>query len=198
MRQGMTGRRQFQYGDHLMVRRPGFTHHGIYVSNDRVIDFGGYDLRARHRHGVRPVTLREFAGSGKVEVVQHPSPGRMFGPNWLPGPLPPDQIVAEAERLAEIGFTGKYTLFGSNCEHFANWCVTGNYFESLQTKRFFVAHAVALQIMMLLYRWKGPTRWWRVTCSTLLLIAAIAQYQRRRAPYKFWEGVEINPKKPLE
>ena len=62
----------------------------------------------------------------------------MFGPNWLPSPLPRDQIVAEAERLAEIGFIGKYTLFGSNCEHVANWCVSGNYFESLQTKKFSV------------------------------------------------------------
>ena len=194
----MTDHSEFQYGDHLMVRRPGYAHHGIYVSDDRVIDFGGYDLRAKHRNGVRPVTLKDFAGGRKVEVVRHPSPGRMFGPNWLPNPLPPNQIVAEAERLAEIGFIGKYTLFGSNCEHVANWCVTGNYFESLQTKKFFLAHAVALQIMVLLYRWKGPTRWWRVTCWALLLIAAIAQYQWQRAPYKFWEGAEIKAKQPLE
>jgi HRAS-like suppressor 3 len=192
----VTVRGQFQYGDHLMVRRPGFTHHGIYVSDDRVIDFGRYDLRTRHHNGVQPVTLEQFASGRKVEVVRHPSPGRMFGPNWLPDSLPPDQIVAEAERLAEIGFAGKYTMFGSNCEHVANWCVTGHYFESLQTKKFFRAHAIALQIMLLLLRWKGPTRWWRVTCWALLLIGAIAQYQRHRAPYKFWDGVEIKPQWP--
>jgi HRAS-like suppressor 3 len=184
---------RFQYGDHLMVHRPGFTHHGIYVSDDRVIDFGAYDLRAKHRYGVRPVTLEEFAGGRKAEVVQHPSPGRMFGASWLPNPLPPDQIVAKAERLAEISFSGKYTLFGSNCEHVANWCVTGHYFESLQIKKFFRAHAIALLIMLALYRWKGHNRVWRVTYWALLLIGAVARYQSRRAPYKFWEGVEIKP-----
>jgi HRAS-like suppressor 3 len=192
----MTGQPKFRYGDHLMVHRPGFTHHGVYVSDERVIDFGAYDSRTKRHNGVRPVTLEQFAGGRRVEVVQHPSPGRMFGPRWLPNPLPPDQIVAEAERLAEIAFIGKYTLFGSNCEHVANWCVTGNYFESLQIKKFFRAHAIALLIMLLLHRWKGPNTVWRVTYWALLLLGAVAQYQWRRAPQKFWEGVEIKPGSP--
>jgi hypothetical protein len=190
---------QLEYGDHILVRREGYTHHGIYVSDDRVIDFGGYNLLHKHRNGVRPVTLEHFAGGRSVEAVPHPSPGRMFGPNWLPDRLPREQTVAEAERLAEIGFIGKYTLFGSNCEHVANWCVTGNYFESLQTKRFFAAHAVALEIMMLMSRSKHQTTWWRATCLALLGIGAIAQYQWQRAPYKFWEGIEQpRPRQPLQ
>lgn len=187
----MTGQSEFRYGDHLMARRPGFAHHGIYISDDRVIDFGGYDLRARHRHhGVRPITLRQFARGRKVEVVRHPSPGRMFGPDWLPGPLPPERIVAEAERLAKIGFEGKYTLYGSNCEHFANYCVTGHYFESLQTKKLLRRQAALLVIMILTARSSGRTKWWRITCSSLILANAIAGYQRQRAPRKFWQGVE--------
>jgi HRAS-like suppressor 3 len=193
----MTGHNEFSYGDHLMARRPGFAHHGIYVSDDRVIDFGAYDLHAKHHHnGVRPVTLQQFARGRKVDVVRHPSPGRMFGPDWLPGALPPERIVAEAERLAEIGFAGKYTLFGSNCEHVANWCVTGNYFESLQTKKLLRAHAMASMIMLLLVRSKGHTTWWRVTCSVLVAVSAIAEYQRQQAPYKFWEGVERPAERP--
>ena len=176
-----------------MVRRPGFAHHGIYVSDDRVIDFGGYDLRTRHRHGVRAVTLQQFARGRKVGVVRHPSSGRTFGPDWLPGPLPPEQIVDEAERLATIGLEGKFALFGSNCEHFANWCVTGNYFESLQTKKFFRRQAALLIIMILTARSSRHKKWWRIGCSSLILISAIAGYQRQRAPYKFWQGVE----KPL-
>jgi hypothetical protein len=186
----MTGQSEFSYGDHLMARRPGFAHHGIYVSDDRVIDFGGYDVGSRHRNGVRPVTLQQFARGRKVAVVRHPSPGRMFGPDWLPGPLPAERIVAEAERLAKIGFEGKFTLFGSNCEHFANWCVTGSYFESLQTKKLFRAQAALLTIMILTARSSGHSRWWRITCWSLILISAITGYQRRRAPYKFWQGVE--------
>lgn len=189
----MTGQGEFRYGDHLMVRRPGFAHHGIYVSDDRVIDFGGYDLRTKHRHGVRAVTLQQFARGRRVGVVRHPSAGRTFGPDWLPGPLPPEQIVDEAERLATIGLEGKFTLFGSNCEHFANWCVTGNYFESLQTKKFFRRQAALLIIMILTARSSRRKKWWRITCSSLILISAVAGYQRQRAPYKFWQGVE----KPL-
>ena len=52
--------------------------------------------------------------------------------------------------------------------------------------------------MLLLLRWKGPNRLWRVTCWALLLIGGIAQYQWKRAPYKFWEGMEIKAKKPLD
>jgi HRAS-like suppressor 3 len=186
----MTGQSEFSYGDHLMARRPGYAHHGIYISDDRVIDFGGFDPGSVHRNGVRPVTLQQFSRGRKVEVVRHPSSGRMFGPNWLPGPLPPERIVAEAERLAQIGFAGKWTLFGSNCEHVANWCVTGTYFESLQIKKFFRAHAMASMIMVLLARSKGHTTWWRVTCLALVGVRAIAVYQWQRAPYEFWDGVE--------
>jgi len=192
----MTGQSEFRYGDHLTVRRPGFAHHGIYVNDDRVIDFGGWDLHPMHRHGVRLTSLQQFARGGKVDVVRHPSPGRMFGPDWLPGPLPPEQIVAEAERLAKIGFEGKYTMFGSNCEHFANWCVTGNYFESLQTKKFFRRQAALLVIMVVTARTSGRSKWWRVTCSLLILISAIAGYQRHRAPRRFWQGVERPPNSP--
>ena len=186
----MTGQSEFRYGDHLMVRRPGFAHHGIYVSDDRVIDFGGYDLRTRHRHGVRDVTLQQFARGRTAGVVRHPSAGKMFGSDWLPGPLPPERIVAEAERLAKIGFEGKFTLFGSNCEHFANWCVTGNYFESLQTKKFFRVQAALLTLMILMARSSGHSKWWRIAWWSLILTSAIAGYQRQRAPYEFWKGVE--------
>jgi HRAS-like suppressor 3 len=189
MKRGMTGQGEFSYGDHLTARRPGFAHHGIYVSDDRVIDFGGYDLRTRHRHGVRAVTLQQFARGRKVDVVRHPGAGKTFGPDWLPGALPPERIVDEAERLARIGFEGKFTLFGSNCEHFANWCVTGNYFESLQAKKFFRAQAGLLTIMMLTARSSGRDKWWRITCWSLIVVSAITRYQRRQAPGKFWRGV---------
>lgn len=186
----MAAQSEFRYGDHLRARRPGYAHHGIYVSDDRVIDFGGWDLHPVHRNGVRPTTLEQFARNSKVEVVHHPSPGRMFGPTWLPSPLPPEQIVAEAERLAAIGLEGKYTMFGSNCEHFANWCVTGNYFESLQTKKFFRRQTALFVVMLLTARTSGRTKWWRITCSSLVLLSAFAGYQRHRAPHKFWQGVE--------
>lgn len=186
----------FQFGDHLMVRRRGYVHHGIYVHDQRVIDFGGYDLLSKQRNGVRAVTLAEFGSGRKVTVVRHPSLGRIFGPRWLPHPLTSEQIVAESERLAEIGFVGKYTLFGSNCEHVANWCVTGNYFESLQIKRFLQANVAALLVMIFLYRSNHQKTWWRIAMWGLLGVGGLAAYQRERAPYNFWSGVERKPFPP--
>jgi hypothetical protein len=56
----MAGR--FRSGDHLKVRRPrGYHHHGIYISDDRVIQFGsGITLTDKSRAAVSAVTLAEF------------------------------------------------------------------------------------------------------------------------------------------
>jgi Lecithin retinol acyltransferase len=105
--------------------------------------------------------------------------------------------VAEAERLAEIGFEGRFALFGSNCEHFANWCVTGTHFESPQVKKFFRRQAALLIVMILAARSRGRTKWWRITWWSLILVTAVARYQRRRAPGKFWQGVERPPNRPV-
>lgn len=188
----------FERGDHLRNRRGIYDHHGIYVSDDCVIEFGGSDLFRKGQISVRRVTLDQFAHTPNVEVVKHPSPGRMFGPNWLPGPLPPDEITTEAERLADLGtiFVGRYTLFGSNCEHLANWCVTGNYFESLQVKKFFQAQVAISMLLALTLRTSHRSPWWRTLAAIQILTTAISQYQWQRAPYKFWKGVERPPRGP--
>lgn len=60
----MAGR--FRSGDHLKVRRPrGYDHRGIYISDDRVIQFGsGITLTDKSRTAVSTVTLAEFAQGG--------------------------------------------------------------------------------------------------------------------------------------
>lgn len=93
-------------GMHIAAHRPLYTHHGIYVGNGQVIS---YLLET----GVTKYSLEEFAEGDRVTIIEH-SAEQSF---------PPEQIVARAEgRRGE----NNYSLPFNNCEHFANWCVTGN------------------------------------------------------------------------
>lgn len=67
----MAGR--FRSGDHLKVRRPrGYDHHGIYISDDRVIQFGsGITLTGKSRAAVSAVTLAEFVQGSAATVERH-------------------------------------------------------------------------------------------------------------------------------
>ena len=63
----------FQPGDHIQVWRRGiYWHHGIYISDDRVIEFGGGSLRDKQSAVVRPVSLSTFQGTSTAVVVPHP------------------------------------------------------------------------------------------------------------------------------
>lgn len=67
----MTGK--LRPGDQLQVRRPlGYFHHGIYVSADRVIQFGsGISLLDKHTTSVEAVSLAEFENGGTAKVVRY-------------------------------------------------------------------------------------------------------------------------------
>ena len=149
-------------GDHLSVRRSwGYQHHGVYISEDRVIQFGGR-ICDKPEATIGEVTLEEFADGGTGEVVQHPGAGRPFGLSWLPPADPPDLIVQRAEWLLAHHPTRRYNLVGWNCEHAANFCMN-EYTESLQARRFFQLK-VGLDFALFLYvtarRCRGKTLVW--------------------------------------
>ena len=128
---------RFTRGDHLQVWRPvwllGYYHHGIYVSDQRVIQFGG-GLRDKPRATVGAVTLDEFERGGVAEVVPH------GGHTWWGAPrfdeIARERTVRLAERLVVTHPEGLYDLFGYNCEQAANFCSTGSY-ESYQVRGYF-------------------------------------------------------------
>jgi len=100
-------------GDHVSVRRPyGYWHHGIYISDDRVIQFGG-GFRDKPKATVEAVSFENFARGSSVEVVLHRSGKRLFGPVGPPGV--PGEIV-HAEWLLARHPVGRYNLIGWNCE----------------------------------------------------------------------------------
>jgi hypothetical protein len=123
---------RFQPGDHLRVWRGFYFHHGVYVGDGRVVQFGGR-VSDKPRARIVEVEFAAFERGGNASVVEH---GRHTWPGiWdLPPADPPEKIVERARWLVEHHPDGAYNLFGRNCETIANWCVAG-YGESHQWRR---------------------------------------------------------------
>lgn len=91
-------------GDHIMVQRTLYAHHGIYENVNRVYQ---YDKGA----GVNVVSLEDFADGDKVIVY---SEGSHYSP---------DQIIKRAKsRVGE----DKYNILWNNCQNLATWCRLGS------------------------------------------------------------------------
>jgi hypothetical protein len=129
-----------------------YWHHGIYVSHDRVVQFGGGILDQRHAC-VEEADLSDFLQDDRVEVVpkqQNWVGLRGIGRRDLPPALPPDEIVRRARWLAAERFDGTYNLVGRNCETIALWCAR-NFAESLQRQRFQSVNASVGIVVWLAY-----------------------------------------------
>ena len=97
-------------GTHLVSPRTGYQHHGIYVGGGRVIHYAGFDTPFRSGP-VEEVTLDEFTRGEPVQVKVWQSPR-----------FPGETAVKRARaRLGE----DRYSLWANNCEHFAEWCISG-------------------------------------------------------------------------
>jgi len=108
--------KSLRQGDHVAVRRSaGYTHHGIYVSEERVIHFSDERGLARKSSARVVATSLDFflAGGDPVLRVHR----RRSNPN---------KIVERAEAiLAGSRRWRPYGLVHNNCEHFASYCATG-------------------------------------------------------------------------
>ena len=95
---------------HLVAKRTGYTHHGIYLGNGKVAHYAGLS-RGWLSGPVEEVSLTEFARERAVCVQPHLAPR-----------FSPQEIVARAvSRLGE----NNYRITSNNCEHFCEWCVQG-------------------------------------------------------------------------
>lgn len=102
--------RELTVGDHLVTKRLGYTHHGIYLGRDKVIHYSG--LANGLRAGPVEITSLDHFSQGKPTYVQSYD-NRVFCHK---------QTVKRARsRLTE----DKYNLLTNNCEHFINWCIYG-------------------------------------------------------------------------
>lgn len=91
-------------GMHVVAHRIGYQHHGIYIGNGQVVAY----LRDE---GVTICSWKKFEDGDKVTVLEHDD-----------AQFSAQEIVQRARsRIGE----DDYSLIFNNCEHFANWCVTG-------------------------------------------------------------------------
>ncbi len=94
-----------QRGDHLISPRIGYTHHGLYLGQQRVIHYV--------QDGVAVVTLDTFQQGQPCSVRHHLC--RRFDAG---------QSIARAfKRQGEDG----YNVLFNNCEHFVHWCIEGTH-----------------------------------------------------------------------
>jgi hypothetical protein len=85
---------RFEAGDHLRVWRGYYYHHGIYVSDDRVIQFGaGVTLFDKVSTGVDAVPLADFEGGRTASVVRSGYES-LLGTGYHPPADEPWKVVA--------------------------------------------------------------------------------------------------------
>lgn len=93
-----------ELGEHLIVDRLGYTHHGLYIGNNRVLHYSSNRI-------IEIDSLYSFIESGKnIRIIDSP---RNYSSNEV--------IGRGYSRLGEAD----YDLVFNNCEHFVNWCRSG-------------------------------------------------------------------------
>jgi len=97
-------------GAHILARRRGYLHHGIYVGQGRVVHYGGLE-RGFFRAPVEEVSLSEFAR------------GRRIWTRWSDQSCYGREEVIRRAR-SRVG-ENQYALLRNNCEHFCEWCLRG-------------------------------------------------------------------------
>jgi hypothetical protein len=101
---------QLPLGAHLVSPRRGYTHHGIYAGDGRVIHYAGFS-RGWHRGPVEEVPLDRFS-CGHPVAVEADADACFAGPA---------RVDRARLRLGE----DRFSLWTNNCEHFCAWCLHG-------------------------------------------------------------------------
>jgi hypothetical protein len=97
-------------GAHLVTRRPGYLHHGIYIGDGNVIHYAGWS--------------RDPSG-GPVEVVTLDGFGRPRARGGAPRACALRRDAGRAPRGVAPRRQCRYRLLTNNCEHFCLWCLFG-------------------------------------------------------------------------
>ena len=115
----MWEKKKANYGDQIRVSRGLYYHHGIYVSDDMVIQYAspkGSEI-APETALIIYTTLDEFLKGGVLEV-------RTYTSEELKSVRTKEEIVEFAKSKLGTGL-GEYDIINNNCEHFSNLCAFG-------------------------------------------------------------------------
>jgi hypothetical protein len=103
-------REEWPIGAHLVTPRLGYMHHGIYVGAQRVVHYAGWS-RTLFQGPIEEISLAEFAGGRGVSIK---STNRLQ--------YTPTEVV---DRARSRPGENRYRLTTNNCEHFCEWCLSG-------------------------------------------------------------------------
>ncbi|MDR2822663.1 MAG: lecithin retinol acyltransferase family protein [Acholeplasmatales bacterium] len=104
------------YGDQIRVSRGLYYHHGIYVDDANIIQFGSLSRELNPEDALVLISdLKTFLRNGVLEV-------RVFTEEELKTKKNSDEVVKYA--LSKLGEKG-YNIITNNCEHFCNECIFG-------------------------------------------------------------------------
>lgn len=116
------------YGDVIGVQRLGYTHYGIYASEEAVIHYVGNQNETDMDAMVRETSLVTFLRGDEdwfvldLDERATDNVAALHGDYEMVETYSPDETVRRARsRLGE----SRYNLLWNNCEHFALWCKTG-------------------------------------------------------------------------
>ncbi|WP_259294976.1 lecithin retinol acyltransferase family protein [Paraburkholderia sp. DHOC27] len=123
-------------GTHLVTRRGGYEHHGIYVGAGRVVHYAGF-AAGRCRGPVLEVTLDSFAAGNAIVIRLH-TDARFVGT---------EAVLRARSRLGE----NRYRLLTNNCEHFCTWCLSGES-RSQQVETCLTHPRAGMQVLMSLFK----------------------------------------------
>jgi hypothetical protein len=129
-------------GDHIYVKRRGYTHEGIDCGDATVIHYTGRPWQHNASSAVERWPIGDFSRGKEVHTRSYEGEFR----------YPPDEVVRRAEsRLGE----NRYSLATNNCEHFARWCVSG---ENKSTQVATVGWTLGLTLGLGLLLWFDSRR----------------------------------------
>lgn len=112
---------RFRVGDHLVVQRLGYTHHGLYIGSDQVVHYvSSLDGLVNGQNKIGITSVSEFSQGSRIKIKLHDNPR-----------YSPEEAADRA--CLRIG-EKDYRLLTNNCEHFVNWCLEGEA-SSEQVKR---------------------------------------------------------------
>lgn len=157
-------------GAHIRVKRRWlgvvpYQHHGIYVGDGEVVEFGGGRRARKGQVHVRRVSFDGFEQRATAESVSHPIV--WMGVAYRPQ-LPTEDVLDRADWLLD-NQPPRYRLGHRNCESIAIWCATGD-FESFQVKAFSM-WMVACNMVLLLVSRRHPRLF--VWLSLVVFIATL-------------------------
>lgn len=108
-----------ELGAHLVTPRTGYTHHGIYIGDGKVIHYSGL-ADGLEAGPIEETTLAAFNQGYGLSVKEYASPvfsGRV--------------VVERARSRLEENL---YSVYGNNCEHFCEWCINDKHLSKQVTR----------------------------------------------------------------